>query len=129
MRPPAGPGADRARVVVVGAGIVGLAVAHELTGRGHDVTVIEKEDRVAAHQTGRNSGVIHSGLYYRPGSLKARLGVAGAASMIAFAERHDLPHDVPGKLVVATTERQLPALRELEATTLAAAGGWVKKFR
>lgn len=114
MRPPAGPGVDRARVVVVGAGIVGLAVAHELTGRGHDVTVIEKEDRVAAHQTGRNSGVIHSGLYYRPGSLKARLGVAGAASMIAFAQRHDLPHDVPGKLVVATTERQLPALRELE---------------
>lgn len=114
MRPPPGPGTDRARVVVVGAGIIGLAVAHELTSRGHDVTVIEKEDRVAAHQTGRNSGVIHSGLYYRPGSLKARLGVAGAASMVAFAERHGLPHDVPGKLVVATTQRQLPALRELE---------------
>ena len=100
-------------VVVIGAGIVGLATAHELTGRGYGVTVLDKEQRVAAHQTGRNSGVIHSGLYYAPGSLKARLGVAGAASMLRFAREHGVDVEVGGKLVVATHERQLPALREL----------------
>jgi L-2-hydroxyglutarate oxidase len=100
-------------VVVSGAGIVGLATARELTARGYGVTVLEKEQRVAAHQTGRNSGVIHSGLYYAPGSLKARLGVAGAASMLRFAREHGVDVEVNGKLVVATHERQLPALREL----------------
>ena len=100
-------------VVVVGAGIVGLATAHELTTRGYGVTVLDKEQRVAAHQTGRNSGVIHSGLYYAPGSLKARLGVAGADSMLRFAREHGVDVEVGGKLVVATHERQLPALREL----------------
>ena len=89
-------------VVVIGAGIVGLATAHELTGRGYGVTVLDKEQRVAAHQTGRNSGVIHSGLYYAPGSLKARLGVAGAASMLRFAREHGVDVEVGGKLVVAT---------------------------
>ena len=64
-------------VVVAGAGIVGLATAYELTRHGHAVTVLDKEPTVAAHQTGHNSGVIHSGLYYVPGSLKATLGVAG----------------------------------------------------
>ena len=103
-----------AHVVVVGAGIVGLATARELAASGHRVTVLEKEDRVAAHQTGRNSGVIHSGLYYAPGSLKARLGTAGAASMRRFAEEHGLPHRITGKLVVATDPTQLPALAELE---------------
>ena len=100
-------------VVVIGAGIVGLATAHELTRRGYGVTVLDKEPRVAAHQTGRNSGVIHSGLYYTPGSLKARLGVAGAASMLRVAREHGVDVEVGGKLVVATDERQLPALREL----------------
>jgi L-2-hydroxyglutarate oxidase len=100
-------------VVVIGAGIVGLATARELTARGYGVTVLEKEQRVAAHQTGRNSGVIHSGLYYAPGSLKARLGVAGAASMLHFAREHGVDVEVGGKLVVATDDRQLPALREL----------------
>jgi L-2-hydroxyglutarate oxidase len=100
-------------VVVVGAGIVGLATAHELTARGYGVTVLDKESRVASHQTGRNSGVIHSGLYYKPGSLKARLGVAGAESMLRFAREHGVDVEVGGKLVVATHQRQLPALREL----------------
>jgi L-2-hydroxyglutarate oxidase len=100
-------------VVVIGAGIVGLATARELTARGYGVTVLEKEQRVAAHQTGRNSGVIHSGLYYAPGSLKARLGVAGAASMLHFAREHGVDVEIGGKLVVATDDRQLPALREL----------------
>lgn len=100
--------------VVVGAGIVGLAVAHELSSAGHRVIVLEKEATVAAHQTGRNSGVIHSGLYYKPGSLKATLCVAGAASMTRFARDHDITHDVPGKLVVASTDHQVAALEELE---------------
>ena len=100
-------------VVVIGGGIVGLAVAHELTTAGHHVRVLEKEQTVAAHQTGRNSGVIHSGLYYKPGSLKARLCVAGAASMTQFAREHNVPHDVPGKLVVASDDHQVAVLREL----------------
>ena len=101
-------------VIVIGGGIVGLAVANELTAAGHHVRVLEKETALAAHQTGRNSGVIHSGLYYRPGSLKARLCVAGAASMTEFAADHHIAHDVPGKLVVASDERQVEGLRELE---------------
>ena len=100
--------------VVVGAGIIGLAVGRELRARGHRVTVCDKESRIAAHQTGHNSNVIHAGLYYRPGSLKARTSVAGNASMVAFAREHGLPVDVCGKLVVATAEAELPRLAELE---------------
>ena len=100
-------------VIVIGGGIVGLAVANELTTAGHHVRVLEKEPAVAAHQTGRNSGVIHSGLYYKPESLKARLCVAGAASMKQFAREHDIPHDVPGKLVVASDDHRVAVLREL----------------
>ena len=100
-------------VVVAGAGIVGLATAYELTRRGYAVTVLEKESEIARHQTGRNSGVIHSGLYYTPGSLKARLGTAGAASMRDFAVEHGIPVDICGKLVVATKPEQVPALEKL----------------
>lgn len=101
------------RVVVVGAGIVGLAVAARLAARGDDVVVVDKENDLATHQTGRNSGVIHSGLYYAPGSLKARLGVAGAASMTAFAQEHGVAVETCGKLVVATSPRELPRLATL----------------
>ena len=100
-------------VVVVGAGIIGLATAYELSRRGHRVTVLDKEDSIARHQTGNNSGVIHSGLYYTPGSLKATLGVAGAHSMRAFAEEHGIAVDICGKLVVATADHQVPALQRL----------------
>jgi L-2-hydroxyglutarate oxidase len=100
-------------VIVAGAGIVGLATAHELTRRGHTVTVLDKEPGIAKHQTGNNSGVIHSGLYYRPGSLKATLGTAGASSMRRFAEENGVDVDICGKLVVATEPSQLPALTEL----------------
>jgi (S)-2-hydroxyglutarate dehydrogenase len=100
-------------VIVAGAGIVGLATAHELTRRGHAVTVLEKESGLAQHQTGHNSGVIHSGLYYRPGSLKATLGTAGASSMRRFAEENGVFVDICGKLVAATEQSQLPALTEL----------------
>ncbi|HEU0088342.1 MAG TPA: L-2-hydroxyglutarate oxidase [Pseudonocardiaceae bacterium] len=101
-------------VVVIGGGIVGLAVARAVRAGGHGVTVCEKESRWAAHQTGRNSGVIHSGLYYRPGGLKARLCVAGAASMAAYATERGLPVEIGGKLVVAVHAGELPALAELE---------------
>ena len=91
--------------VVIGAGIVGLATAHELTRRNPHatVTVLDKEDHVAAHQTGHNSGVIHAGVYYRPGSLKATLCRAGSRSMIEFCAANDIPVLVCGKLIVATT--------------------------
>jgi L-2-hydroxyglutarate oxidase len=100
-------------VVVVGAGIVGLATARALRRAGRSVAVVEAEDRVAAHQTGHNSNVIHSGLYYRPGSHKARLAVAGRDETVAFCRAHDLPHRVGGKLVVATEPEELPRLAEL----------------
>ena len=102
------------RVVVVGGGILGLAVARELAVEGgHAVTVVEKERGWAAHQTGRNSGVIHAGLYYKPGSLKARMCVAGNASMTAFAKERGVPFDRCGKLVVAVAPAELPQLRVL----------------
>jgi len=97
-------------VVVIGGGIIGLAVAWELTGRGLDVTVLEKEGGWAAHQTGHNSNVVHAGLYYKPGSFKARMSVAGNRSIVDFARRHDVPVEVCGKLVVATGEEEVPAL-------------------
>jgi L-2-hydroxyglutarate oxidase len=100
-------------VVVVGGGIVGLAVARELVSRGDRVTVCEKEGRWAAHQTGHNSNVVHAGLYYRPGSLKARMSVAGNASMVEFAKKYGLPVDVCGKLIVATDADEVPRLDAL----------------
>ncbi|MPZ27866.1 MAG: L-2-hydroxyglutarate oxidase [Micromonosporaceae bacterium] len=101
--------------VVIGAGIVGLATAHRLLADrpGADVTVLEKETRVAAHQTGHNSGVIHAGVYYRPGSLKARLCHAGSRSMVEFCAAHGIPFQVCGKLIVATDPAELPRLSAL----------------
>jgi L-2-hydroxyglutarate oxidase len=102
-------------VAVIGAGIVGLATAMDLLKRRPDLklVVLDKEDHVAAHQTGNNSGVIHAGLYYKPGSMKAKMAVEGAQRMVAFCEEHDLPYDLIGKVVVATTEEELPRLEEL----------------
>ena len=102
-------------IVIIGAGIVGLATAMELVQRRPDLTlaVLEKEPEVAAHQTGNNSGVIHAGLYYKPGSLKAKMVVEGARLMIEFCQEHELPYELCGKVVVALTEDELPRLEEL----------------
>lgn len=107
--------ATRYDVVVVGAGIVGLAAAREILTRRPDtrLAVLEKEVRIAAHQTGHNSGVIHTGLYYAPGSLKARLCVEGARELYAFAERHGIPTERCGKVIVAVDDRERPGLDEL----------------
>ena len=102
-------------VAVIGAGIVGLAAAREILGRHPDlrVAVLDKEATIAAHQTGHNSGVIHTGIYYAPGSLKARLCVAGRADLLGFCEAHDIQTERCGKLIVATERRELPGLEEL----------------
>ncbi|WP_079034470.1 MULTISPECIES: L-2-hydroxyglutarate oxidase [unclassified Streptomyces] len=102
-------------VLVVGGGIVGLATAYAVTraAPGTRVTVLEKELGPARHQTGRNSGVIHSGVYYRPGSLKARYAVGGAAEMVKFCAEYGVAHAVTGKLIVATGREELPRLHAL----------------
>src|SRR5882724_912964 len=105
----------RCDVVVVGGGIVGLATALALTRErpGIPVLVAEKEATLARHQTGHNSGVIHTGIYYAPGSLKARFAVAGARRMVEFCKEQGLPVDIPGKVIVATEVRELPGLYRL----------------
>jgi (S)-2-hydroxyglutarate dehydrogenase len=106
---------DHYEIAVIGAGIVGLATALEFTRSypASSLLVLEKEDRVAAHQTGHNSGVIHSGIYYKPGSDKARMCVQGSSEMVAFCREHALPHDICGKLIVATEQSELAGLEEL----------------
>lgn len=105
----------RTDVTVVGGGILGLATADALLSAepGLDVLVLEKEPRLASHQTGRNSGVLHSGLYYRPSSLKARLCVAGRRSLLELCHQEGVAHEVCGKVVVAVDVEELPALRVL----------------
>lgn len=104
-----------ADIVVVGGGIVGLATALDLQGRdpGARILLLEKEAAVALHQTGRNSGVIHAGVYYTPGSLKARFCRAGATATRAFCDEHGLPHETCGKLIVATDASELPRMEAL----------------
>lgn len=102
------------RIGVVGAGLVGLAVARRLAAEGGDVVVFEQETDVAVHQSGHNSGVVHSGLYYRPGSLKATLCRRGAGLLKEFCAEHDLPYRELGKVVVARDDREVTLLRELE---------------
>src|SRR4051812_48224922 len=102
-------------VVVVGGGIVGLAHAFQFTRRfpGKRVAVLEKEARVAEHQTGHNSGVLHSGIYYKPGSLKAINCRAGKLAMEAFCAEEGIAHDICGKVIVAVTDSELPALQRI----------------
>ena len=103
-------------MLVVGAGILGLATARELLGRHPElsVAVVEREDGIARHQTGHNSGVVHAGIYYAPGSLKAELCVAGARELYELCEQRGIAHERCGKVIVATGESELPGLDELE---------------
>ena len=103
-------------VAVVGGGILGLALARELRTRrpGLALCLLEREPEVCLHQSGRSSGVIHAGIYYEPGSLKARLCVEGAQALRDFCAAHDVPIARPGKVIVATAEAELPRLEELE---------------
>ena len=104
------------RVIIVGGGIVGLATAYRLGQRfpGARITVLEKEDQPGRHQSSHNSGVLHCGLYYKPGSARARLAVAGIRQMVAFCQENAIPHDVCGKLVVAADDSEVPRLKALQ---------------
>ena len=101
--------------LIVGGGIVGLATAMALLEKfpGATLLLIEKEPQLAQHQTGHNSGVIHSGLYYRPGTLKAKTCVEGAKLLVEFCQAHQIPYEICGKLVVATEASELPVLKTL----------------
>src|SRR3954452_16513467 len=103
-------------VAIVGVGILGLATARELLERNprSSVAVLEKEADVGMHQTGRSSGVVHAGIYYAPGSLKAQLCTEGARDLYEYCEQRGIPHERCGKVIVATNANELPALDELE---------------
>src|SRR5215468_3434225 len=106
---------DRLDVAIIGGGIVGLATANALLERkpGIRLVILEAEDRVGSHQTGHNSGVIHSGLYYKPGSLKAKYCAEGREAMYRFCAENGIAHERCGKIVVATLPEELPRLEEL----------------
>jgi len=102
--------------LIIGGGLVGLATAWQLlrSGRVPSLTLLEKESRVGAHQSTHNSGVLHAGLYYQPGSLKARLAVEGIREMTAYCREKNIPHEICGKVVVAVDESEVPRLRGLQ---------------
>ncbi len=106
---------ETVKVAIIGGGIVGLATAHQLLERypSHQVLLLEKESGPGRHQTGHNSGVLHCGLYYKPGSTKARLAVEGIRRMTAFCELHGVPYELCGKTVVATEPEEIPRLHAL----------------
>src|ERR1700730_5047059 len=100
---------------IIGVGIVGLSTALALGQRFPDarIVVLEKESHLAAHQSGHNSGVIHSGIYYKPGSFKAHFTREGSRSMVEFCQEHGIDHEVCGKVIVATEDKELPLLEDL----------------
>jgi len=108
-------------VIIVGGGIVGAATFYKLQTRFPDLRILllEKENALAYHQTGRNSGVIHSGIYYKPGSFKAKNCVTGRRELVAFAKDHGVAHDICGKLIVATDKEELPRLEKIYQTGIA----------
>ncbi len=102
-------------LTILGGGIIGLATAMRIA-KAYPRTallILEKEPRIACHQTGHNSGVIHSGIYYKPGSLKARTCVAGRKALLEFCSQHAVPYELCGKVIVATSDEELPRLEEL----------------
>jgi L-2-hydroxyglutarate oxidase len=124
------PAPERCDLLVVGAGILGLATARELALRhpGRSVVVLDKEDSVGRHQTGHNSGVVHAGIYYKPGSLKAGLCVTGARDLYEFCDRNGIPVERCGKVVVAVDETEVPALDELERRGRANGAGDLRRL-
>jgi (S)-2-hydroxyglutarate dehydrogenase len=102
-------------ILIIGGGIVGLATAYRLSQKqpGRSITLVDKEDRLAAHQTGHNSGVLHTGIYYQPGSLKAKNCLQGRLAMIDFCQQHEVPFEICGKVIVAVNENELPALERI----------------
>ncbi len=106
---------QHAQVIIVGGGVVGLATAYQLSQRYPDrsVLVLEKESAVGQHQTGHNSGVLHSGIYYKPGSLRAQNGRSGREAMERFCEREGIPYDICGKVIVAVTDDEVPRLERI----------------
>lgn len=115
IRPPPGRVAGHPKFAVIGGGLIGMSTALELKrlAPDADVQVLEKESRVGQHQSTHNSGVLHAGLYYKPGSLKAQLAVQGIRRMVAFCQQHGVAHEVCGKLVVATTVEEIGRLQTL----------------
>src|SRR5690349_4759915 len=104
-------------LIIIGGGIVGLATAYRFLERfpGRTVVILEKEAAVARHQTGHNSGVLHSGIYYRPGSLKAQNCRAGKAAMEEFCRRESIPFEICGKVIVAIDDSEIPRLEKILA--------------
>ncbi len=102
-------------LIVVGGGIVGISTAYkyQLAYPEHRIAILEKEDHLGAHQTGRNSGVIHSGIYYKPGSFKALNCTNGRKQIVAFAKEHGVNHDICGKIILATEDREVPGLEKI----------------
>src|SRR4051794_18570298 len=106
---------ERSDFLILGGGIVGLATAWQITRRFEQASVIvlEKESRLAEHQTGRNSGVLHSGIYYKPGSLRAMNCRTGRQAMVDFCAEHGVPYDICGKVIVAVSQVELPNLQRI----------------
>jgi L-2-hydroxyglutarate oxidase LhgO len=102
-------------VIIIGGGIIGLATAYKLSLRYPQIliAVLEKEQTLASHQTGHNSGVIHSGIYYKPGSAKAKTCVQGRRELVEFAQQHDVPFEICGKVIVATRQREMDRLEKI----------------
>ncbi len=117
-------------LAVIGGGVVGLATAYKFQQKfpKKTVAIFEKENRLAAHQTGRNSGVIHSGVYYKPGSLKAQNCRDGRKQLVAFAKKHKVNHDICGKIILATEKNELPRLEKIYQRGLENLGGGIEKI-
>ncbi|MDX2028991.1 MAG: NAD(P)/FAD-dependent oxidoreductase [Alphaproteobacteria bacterium] len=109
---------ERTDVVVIGAGVIGLAIARALAQKGREVIILEAENAIGTMTSARNSGVIHAGIYYRPGSLKARLCVAGRDKLYAYAKERGIPHKKCGKLIVSTDETQIEKLTQWHAIAM-----------